>query len=211
MSGGNPGDPVVLFEQLYQQERTAVVEAQKAALNAVLADWLLRIRHKIDDELRALGHHHHRPRYLLLLQPTFRTLSTGEPVVTDVSLPLNQSYTAVITLFNPTTGASDPVSPSDVFTATPSDTTNMSATVAPFVPPANATAAQTALAGIPAVTVQWLHNVTPPLVGITVSISDSAGNTAFVDSFDMAPAVTTPDQIGVDSGDAVFTTIPTPV
>lgn len=129
----------------------------------------------------------------------------------NIELPLNQSYTAVITLFNASTGANDPVSSTDVFTATPSDTTNMSATVAPFVPPANATAAQTALAGIPALTVEWLHAVTPPLTGVTVTITDSAGNTADAQVFDMIAAVISPDQIGLDTGDAVFTQIPTPV
>jgi hypothetical protein len=104
------------------------------------------------------------------------------------------------------------VNASDVFTATPSDTTNCQATVAPFVPPASATPAQTALAGIPAVTVQWLHTVSPLLVGISVVISDTAGNLS--DStllFDMLAPNVVPDQIGIDSADAVFASVPTPV
>lgn len=155
--------------------------------------------------------HHHRPRQLVLLLPIFKNLLTGEIVMADIQLPLNQSYTAVITEFNSTTNSFDPVASTDVFTATPTDTVNMSATVAPFVPPTGATASQTALAGIPAVTVQWLHNVTPMPTGVGVTITDSAGNTPLTLLFDMLAANTVPDQIGVDSADAVFTNIPTPV
>lgn len=129
----------------------------------------------------------------------------------DIQLPLNQSYTAVITEFNPTSQSFDPVAASDTFTATPSDTTNMSATVAPFVPPANATPSQQALAGIPAVTVQWLHTVSPLLVGVSVTVTDTAGSSPLTLEFDMLAPNVVPDQIGVDSADAVFTTIPTPV
>lgn len=207
MSGS---DPVVLFEQLYQQERAAVIESQKAALNAALTEWLLKIRGKIDDELRALGYPpRHHPRYLLLLQPLFKNLTSGA-VMADIQLPLNQSYTAVITEFNPTTQSFDPVAATDVFTATPSDTVNMSATVAPFVPPANATASQTALAGIPAVTVEWLHTVSPLLVGISVVITDTAGSSPLTLEFDMLAPNVVPDQLGVDAADAVFATIATP-
>lgn len=217
MSGN---DPLTLFEQIYAEEvaaQKALYEAQVAALQAkqddALIEWLLRIRCRIDEKLEQLGYHpHHHKRQILLLPQFFRNLTTGAVIpMANIELPLNQSYTAVITLFNASTGANDPVSSTDVFTATPSDTTNMSATVAPFVPPANATAAQTALAGIPALTVEWLHAVTPPLTGVTVTITDSAGNTADAQVFDMIAAVISPDQIGLDTGDAVFTQIPTPV
>ena len=222
MSGN---DPLTLFEQLYQEEvaaleaaeaaEMAAIQAQLAALQEkqddALAEWLRRIIRRAYEKLEQLGHHHHHPRQIVLLQPIFTNLTTGA-VMSSVDLPLNQSYTAVITEFNPTTQSFDPVASTDVFTATPADTANTSATIAPFVPPANATAAQQALAGIPAVTVQWLHSVTPMLTGIGVVITDSAGNTADTDlTFNMLAANVVPDQIGVDSANAVFTTIPTPV
>lgn len=221
MSGN---DPLALFEELYAEEVAALKDAEAAEMAAIqaqlaalekkrddeLAAWLWRIIRRAYEKLEQLGHHH-RARQIVLLQPIFTNLSTGV-VMADVQLPLNQSYTAVITLANTATGGFDPVSPTDSFTATPSDTVNMSATVAPFVPPANATPSQTALAGIPAVTCQWLHNVTPALVGISVVISDTAGNLSDTTLlFDMLPANAVPDQIGVDSADAVFTQIATPV
>jgi hypothetical protein len=153
----------------------------------------------------------HGSRQLALLTPTFTNLKTGEIVMADIQLPLNQSYTAVITEFNPTTKSFDPVLPTDVFTTTVTDVVNISATVAPFVPPAGATPSQTALAGIPALTVTWLHTVSPLLVGVGVTLTDSAGSTPFTALFDMLAPNTVPDQLGVDSADAVFTTIPTPV
>jgi hypothetical protein len=151
-------------------------------------------------------------RELVLLMPIRTNLLTGEIIMADIQLPLNQSYTAVLTEFNSTTKGFDPVAPTDTFTAAPSDAVNMSATIAPFVPPAGATPSQTALAGIPAVTVQWLHAVTPMPTGVSVTISDSAGNTPDTGlAFDMLAANVVPDQIGVDTADAVFATIPTPV
>ena len=225
MSGN---DPLSLFEQLYQEEvaalkaaeaaEMAAIQAQLAALQEkqddALIEWLLRIRCRVDEKLEQLGyhHHHHGPRQIVLLPQYFTNLHTGAVIpMADIQLPLNNSYTAVITEFNPTTQAFDPVSSTDVFTATPTDTVNMSATVAPFVPPAGATASQTALAGIPAVTVQWLHTVSPLLVGVGVTITDSAGSSPVTLEFDMLAPNTVPDQIGVDSADAVFTPIPTPV
>ncbi len=169
-------------------------------------DGLERFLHLLE---RWLGHPR-APREIALLQPIFTDLTTGA-IMADVLLPLNQSYTAVITLLN-ASGGFDPVAATDVFTATPSDTVNMSATVAPFVPPAGATASQTALAGIPAVTVQWLHALTPMPVGVGVTISDTAGNLPDKTLlFDMLAANVVPDQIGVDAADAVFSTIATPV
>jgi hypothetical protein len=209
----SPGDPVAMFDQLYMREQTAQDEKKRAALIA----WLLRIRQRIDEALQELWqyghkhhhHHHHKQPFLLLLQPIFTNTETGA-VMADIQLPLNQSYTAVITLFNPATQSADPVAATDVFTATPSDAVNMSATVAPFAPPGNATPAQTALAGIPALTVQWLFTTTPPLTDVTVTLTDSAGNTADTLAFDMVAATTVPDQIGTDATDAVFTTIAAP-
>ena len=207
MSGS---DPIALIAAFLEQQEAIVRAAESRAIEA-----LLKLRREVNQEIDAgleqLGyHHHHPPRQIVLLPQYFTNLQTGA-VMADIQLPLNQSYTAVITLMN-AAGGFDPVAATDVFTATPSDTTNMSATVAPFVPPASATPAQTALAGIPAVTVQWLHTVSPLLVGISVVISDSAGNLS--DStllFDMLAANVIPDQIGVDTGDAVFATVPTPV
>jgi len=198
MSGS---DPVVWIDEQVEKRLAAEIA------------WLLKTRRDINAEidlwLGRLGYQH-PPRQIVLLPQYFKNLTTGV-VMADVQLPLNQSYTAVITLMN-ASGGFDPVSATDVFTATPSDTVNMSATVAPFVPPSNATPAQTALAGIPAVTVQWLHTVSPLLVGVTVTISDSAGNLSDTSlAFDMLAANAVPDQIGVDSSDAVFQTIPTPV
>jgi hypothetical protein len=218
-------DPLSLFEQAYDGE-VAVVEtaeaAERAAIEAqltalqqkkddALADWLRRVIRRAYEKLCELDHHHH-PRQIVLLPQYFTDLHTGAVIpMADIQLPLNNAYTAVITEYNPTTQAFDPVSSTDVFTATPSDTTNMSATVARFVPPAGATASQQALAGIPAVTVQWLHTVSPLLVGVGVTITDSAGSSPVTLEFDMLAPNTVPDQIGVDSADAVFTPIPTPV
>jgi hypothetical protein len=156
-------------------------------------------------------HHRHGRRQIMLLQPIFIDFSTGEPRMADIQLPLNESYTAVITEFNPVTKSFDPVASTDTFTAVPSDTVNMSATVAPFVPPAGATASQTALAGIPAVTVQWLHALTPMPIGVGVTITDTAGSLPLTLEFDMLAANVVPDQLGTDAADAVFTLIPTPV
>jgi AcrR family transcriptional regulator len=192
MSGS---DPIALFEELLEQQAAPLIQ------------WLLRVRRRIDEELRQLRHHH--PRQITLLPQYFTNLQTGAVTMPDIQLPLNQSYTEVIELTN-AAGTVVPVSSTDTFTATVTDTVNMQATVAPFVPPPNATAAQTALAGQPAVTVQWLFSVTPPLTGVGVTITDSAGNTSETQLFDMAAAVVTPDQITVDTNDAVFTTIATP-
>ena len=219
-------DPLTLFEQLYAEEvaalraaeaaEMAAIQAQLAALQEKqddeLAEWLRRIIRRAYEKLKQLDHHHrHHRRFLQLLKPIFTNLTTGVTMA-SVDLPLNQSYTAVITEFNPTSQSFDPVDAADVFTATPSDPVNMSATVAPFVPPANATASQQALAGIPAVTCQWLHSVTPLLTGVGVTIADLVGNTPDTDlMFNMLPANAVPDQIGVDSADAVFASFPTSV
>ena len=208
MSGS---DPIALIAAFLEQQEATVRSAESRAIEA-----LLKLRREVNQEIDAgleqLGYHrHHHPRYLLLLQPIFINSQTGA-VMADIQLPLNQTYTAVITEFNPVSQSFDPVASTDVFTAVVSDTTNAAASIAPFVPPANATASQTALAGIPAVTFSWLHTVSPLLAGITCTISDSAGNTPDTGlSFAMLPPNVVPDQIGVDSADAVFATVPTPV
>jgi hypothetical protein len=197
MSGS---DPVVWIDEQVEKRLAAEIA------------WLLKTRRDINAEidlwLGRLGYQH-PPRQIVLLPQYFKNLTTGV-VMANTPLPLNQSYTEVITLTN-ASGGLDPVAATDVFTATPSDTTNMQATVAPYVPPPNPTAAQTALAGVPALTVQWLHDVTPPLVGVSVTLTDLAGNTAGTFLYDMMPAVVTtvPDQITLDSADGYYTTLAT--
>ena len=211
-------DPIVLFEKAYADEMAALNERliaeialAKARRDMAEASWLVAIRRRVGERLAELRGPHHRSHWIVLLQPIFTDTKTGARVMADIPLPLNRSYTAVITLLNPTTGALEPAKADDVFTATPADTTNVDASVAPFVPPSNATPAQQALAGLPAVTVKWLHDVNPPLTGSVVTLSDSAGNTPDPLSFSMEPAVAAPDQIGVDTADAVFGEVPTPV
>jgi hypothetical protein len=209
MSGS---DPIALIVAFLAQEEATVRAAESKAIEALLK-LRLEVNQEIDAGLEQLGYHRRRPpRYLLLLQPIFTDSETGKITMADIQLPLNQTYTAVITEFNPTTQSFDPVASTDVFTAVVSDTTNASATIAPFVPPPNASASQTALAGIPAVTFSWLHTVSPLLTGITCTISDSAGNTPDTGlSFAMLAPNVVPDQLGIDSADAVLTTVPTPV
>jgi hypothetical protein len=201
MSGTDPMQ--VLEEQIREEEKIALAPLVQHLRN--LIGWA-------ENEIqRLLGHHRHHKRQIVLLQPIFADLTTGEIVMADIQLPLNQSYTAVITEFNPTTQGFDPVDPADVFTPTVTDTVNIDATVAPFVPPANATPSQTALAGIPALTVQWLHAVSPMPVAVGVTLTDTAGSSPVTLEFDMIAANAVPDQLGIDAADAVFTTIATPV
>lgn len=111
-------------------------------------------------------------------------------------LPLDKVATFTITEMNPTTSTFDPVPAGDVFTIVSADTVNLQAVVG-----TNAT-------GGPAVVANWLHTTTPLLTGIAVTITDSAGNLAFTQLFDMGAS---PDQIGLDVADVVLTSQPTPV
>jgi hypothetical protein len=196
MSGNEPGDPIVLFEQLLAKEQATLNEQRDAAE----ADWLLRIRKRIDERLRELGHHHHHhPRKYVLLQPTLTNLETGEPIVAAYQLKTNVVAHFIITETDPT-GALVPVDPADVFTVVSSDTTNLNAII------------DTNAAGQQTVSVNWLHTTSPMLTGVGIAITDSAGNTADnAETFDMVAPSHTADQIGIDLATVVETPQPTAV
>lgn len=112
--------------------------------------------------------------------------------------PLKTNVVAhfVLVLTNPA-GGLDPVDPTDVFTVTSSDPTNMEAVVG------------TNASGQTEIAVRWLHKTNPPLTGIGISISDSVGNTADnAETFDMVPPAFVPDQIGIDTAGVTETPQP---
>lgn len=179
-------DPIVLFERLLEKQLQPVI------------DWLLRIRRRVDQALRQLGHHHHHPRYVLL-QPTLTDLATGEPIMAAYSLKLDKVAHFVLTLTNPATGALDPVDPTDVFTVTSSDPTNLNAIV------------DQNSAGQTTISVNWLHTTSPMLTGVGISITDSAGNTADnAETFDMVAPDHVAEQIGIDVAGVTETSQPVP-
>ena len=104
----------------------------------------------------------------------------------NYSLALDKVATFTITEMNTTTNAMDPVPTGDVFTAVSADPTNLQAVIGQD---AN---------GAPALVVNWLHTVTPHLTGVGVTITDSAGNLADTQLFDMVDPAHIPDQIGLD-------------
>lgn len=151
------------------------------------------------DRLFQHRHHHGGHRRLVLIKPTYTNLQ-GTPIMADFPLRLDQVAHFVLTLTNPATLALDPVDPNDVFTATSSDPTNLNAVI-----DKNASG-QTELV------VNWLHTTNPMLTGISVSITDSAGNIADnVDTYAMVPPTFVPDQIGLDTANVTFTSQPVPV
>lgn len=117
----------------------------------------------------------------------------------NFSLALNKVATFAITEMNTTTNAIDPVAVGDVFTAVSADPVNLNAVIG------------TTAAGAPALVVNWLHTTTPMLTGIGVTITDSAGNLADTQLFDMVAPAFIPDQIGLDIADVVLANQATPV
>lgn len=114
-------------------------------------------------------------------------------------LKLDKVAHFVVTLTN-ASGGLDPVDPSDVFTVTSSDPTNLEAVVG------------TNAAGQTEIAVRWLHTTDPMLTGVGISISDSAGNVADnAETFDMVAADHVPDQIGIDLSGVTETSQPVPV
>lgn len=185
MSDRNPFDINGWIEQKVQEQQAPVI------------DWLLRLRRKVDEEIHRLRrhHHHHHPHQIVLLQPTLTTLE-GEPIMAAYPLKTNVVAHFVLVLTNPA-GGLDPVDPTDVFTVTSSDPTNMEAVVG------------TNASGQTEIAVRWLHKTNPPLTGIGISISDSAGNTADnAETFDMVPPAFVPDQIGIDTAGVTETPQP---
>lgn len=155
-----------------------------------IAAAIARIEKKIDQPPVRHGR-------MVLLQPALTNLQ-GDPIVASYALKTDVVAHFVITLANVATGALDPVDPTDVFTVTSSDPTNLNAII-----DKNA-AGQTTLS------VNWLHTTSPMLTGVSVSITDSAGNTADnAETFDMVPPTHVADQIGVDV--AGVTETPQPV
>lgn len=104
----------------------------------------------------------------------------------NFSLALDKVATFAITEMNTTTNAIDPVAAGDVFTVVSADPTNLNAVIG------------TSAAGAPAVVVNWLHTTNPMLTGVGVTITDSAGNLADTQLFDMVAPAFIPDQIGLD-------------
>jgi hypothetical protein len=196
MSGHEPGDPIGLFEQLLEQEQKALNKQRDAAE----VEWLLRIRKRIDERLREIGHHHHHHhRKYVLLQPTLTNLETGEPFMAAYALKTNVVAHFIITETD-ASGALVPVDPADVFTVTSSDPANLNAVI-----DSNAAGQQT-------VSVNWLHTTDPMLTGVGISISDSQGNTADdAETFDMVAPSHTAAQIGIDVSTVVETPQPTAV
>lgn len=199
-------NPILLFEQLYEQKVAALkaeydeqVAALKKKHDAALFDWLLDIERRLKEKLRHLGHHHHHHRHFVLLQPTLTDLETGEPLMAAYPLKLNKVAHFVLTLTN-ASGGLDPVDPSDVFTVTSSDPTNLQAVIGQ-----NAS-------GQTEVAVSWLHTTDPMLTGVGISLTDSAGNTADnAETFDMVAPDHVPDQIGIDTAAVTETDQPVPV
>lgn len=137
-------------------------------------------------------------RTLVLLQPTLTTL-TGEPTMAAYPLKLDKVAHFVLTLKNPTTGALDPVDPNDAFTVVSSDPVNLQAVI------------DKNPAGQTTVSVNWLHDTTPMLTGVGISITDPAGNTAdSAEVFDMVAPDHVADLIGIDIPGVVETSQPVP-
>jgi hypothetical protein len=59
--------------------------------------------------------------------------------------------------------------------------------------------------------VNWLHTTSPLLTGVNVAITDSAGNIAGAETFDMVEPTFVPAQIGIDIADVVETPQTVPV
>jgi hypothetical protein len=147
-----------------------------------------------------LRYEHPGPPDYVLLQPTLTNLTTGEPVMAAYPLKTNVVAHFILTLKNPTTGALDPVDPTDVFTVVSADPVNLQAVI-----DKNA-------AGQTTVSTNWLHVTSPMLTGIGIAITDSAGNTADnAETFDMVPPAFVADQIGIDTAGVVETSQPVPV
>lgn len=150
-------------------------------------------------EMCSLLYHRYRGRgNLVLLQPSLTTPS-GEPLMAAYPLKLNKVAHFVLTLTN-AAGGLDLADPTDVFTVTSSDPTNLGAVI-----DKNA-------AGQTTVSVNWLHTTSPMLTGVGISITDSAGNTADnAETFDMVAADHVPDAIGIDKAGVIETDQPVPV
>lgn len=137
-------------------------------------------------------------REYVLLQPTLTTL-TGEPTMAAYPLKLDKVAHFVLTLKNPTTGALDPVDPNDAFTVVSSDPVNLQAVI------------DKNPAGQTTVSVNWLHDTTPMLTSVGISITDSAGNTADnAETFDMVAPDHVAELIGIDIPGVVETSQPVP-
>lgn len=162
-------------------------------LREILANQVV-ILEKLDE----LIPHPPRPLELVLLQPTFTTLS-GEPIMAAYQLKTNVVAHFVITETDPS-GALVPVDPADVFTVVSSDPTNLQAVI------------DKNDAGATTLSVNWLHTTTPMLTGVGVSITDSQGNTADnAETFDMVAPAHVADQIGIDVPNVVETPQAVPV
>lgn len=139
------------------------------------------------------------PKRIALQMPTLTDLK-GNTLMANYPLALNKIATFTLTEQNPTTGAFDPVDPTDVFTVTANaDPANLNAVIG-----VNA-------AGGAALVVNWLHSVTPNLTNIAVEVSDSMGNKKFSEGFDMVPPAFVPDQLGIDIQNVVLADQPVPV
>lgn len=138
------------------------------------------------------------PKRIALQMPSY-TNSKGTKLMPNFALPLDKIATFTITEANTTTGAFDPVDPTDTFNVSAnSDPTNLNAVIG------------TNAAGAQALIVNWLHSVTPALTGVSVTISDSAGNTADAQLFDMVQPSRVPDQIGLDIANVTMANQPVP-
>lgn len=138
------------------------------------------------------------PPKLVLLQPTFTNLTTGEPIMANYPLKTNVVAHFMLTLKD-ATGALVPVDPNDVFTVVSSDPAHLQAVIDKN--PAGATT----------VSVNWLAVTAPMLTGIGIAITDSAGNTADdAELFDMTAPTFVPDAIGIDTAGVVETAQPIP-
>jgi hypothetical protein len=135
-------------------------------------------------------------RVIALQMPTITNME-GLPLMANYVLGLDKVATFTITETN-AAGTVDPVAPADVFTVVNTDTVNLNAVVG-----VNA-------AGQPALVVNWLHTTAPLTTGVSVTLTDSAGNTAAVQLFDMAEPVAH-DQIGLDVAGVTTTTQAIPV
>jgi hypothetical protein len=139
------------------------------------------------------------PTRLTLLMPTI-TNAKGQPMPGNFSLGLDKVATFTLTEMDTTTNTIQPVDPTDVFTAVSADAAHLNAVIDATGSPA----------GGPALVVNWLVSTTPLLTGVAVTISDSLGNIADTQLFDMVPAAAVPEQIGLDIADVVITSQPVP-